>query len=210
MGVVGLFETAVADVDRATWPLQFSSVVLSGVPRHTHTHTYTHLRRSASKSVSSWLQLADLSSMLLVGRTDSDLAPGTDARHGRRHVAMMRNTYLDDPDGLAPEFHVPPSPSRSRSRILPRDIMLARVLAVVLCLCVFVSVSVTRRYCIEMAARIELISAYRFRSTYDMLYFREIRISSKISVRCNRSGTFLQILDLEDVATTHRPSANVI
>jgi len=82
--------------------------------------------------------------------------------------------------------------------------MLARLLAVVISVCV----SVTRRYCIETAARIELIFAHRFPSTYAALFFRQIRVLPKI--RSLPLGTLSQTLDSEYFATAHRSSASAI
>jgi len=63
--------------------------------------------------------------------------------------------------------------------------MLARELAVVVCLrlCVCVSVCHTPvMYCIETAARIELLFACRFPSTYATLCVKNISVSPKTMV----------------------------
>ena len=69
--------------------------------------------------------------------------------------------------------------------------MLARVLAVVVSICLSVCLSVTRWYCGETAALIELIFAYRFSSTYARLCFR---VPPKIRVL--PFVTFSETLDL--------------
>jgi len=86
---------------------------------------------------------------------------------------------------------------RQLSLLLPaRDALLATVSAVVVCFrdCLSVYVSVTRRYCIETAARIELVfcSAYRLPSTYATLCSKEIKVSRKIRVL--PSGTLSKTL----------------
>jgi len=68
--------------------------------------------------------------------------------------------------------------------------MLARILAIGLCVRVCVCLSVTRRYCIETAARIKLVLACRISSTFCTLCYTEIGISAKIRVLS--SGTFPQ------------------
>jgi len=91
-----------------------------------------------------------------------------------------------------------------KSYFYQHDAMLAWLLAVVMCLCV----SVTRQYCIEMAAWIELIFACRFPSICATMYFKEIRVPLKIRVL--PSGTLSQTLDLENFTTAQHWSENVI
>jgi len=47
-----------------------------------------------------------------------------------------------------------------------RDAMLTRVLAITLCPCLSVCLSVTSRYSVEMDERVELFLAYRLRMIY--------------------------------------------
>jgi len=65
-----------------------------------------------------------------------------------------------------------------------------------------VCVSVTRRYCIETAARIELffwhIQPYRLPLAYHILYFKDITVSSKI--RALPSGTLFRTTDSEKIS----------
>ena len=72
--------------------------------------------------------------------------------------------------------------------------MLARELAMALCMCL--SVSVTSRCSVETGERIELVLAWELPSTYPTLCYKEIQISSKIRVLPSR--TFLQSLDFEN------------
>jgi len=62
--------------------------------------------------------------------------------------------------------------------------MLARVLAMALCLCL----SVTSRCSIKRDEQINLVLAWDFLSTSPALCFKEIQLSTKISVLL--SGTF--------------------
>jgi len=73
---------------------------------------------------------------------------------------------------------------------------------------VSVFLSVTRRYCIETAARIELIFLRTASLDLAALSSREIRMSPNIRVL--PSGILPQTLDLENFATAHRPSTSSI
>jgi len=73
--------------------------------------------------------------------------------------------------------------------------MLARVLAMALCLSVCVRLSVTSRSSIETDERIELFLARELPSTHPTLCSEEIRVSSK--TRVLPSGTLSQTLDFK-------------
>jgi len=66
--------------------------------------------------------------------------------------------------------------------------------------------SVTRRYCVETAARLELIFCIDFPRPI-LRCFREIRVSPKIWVL--PTGTLSQTLDLENFATAHHDGRRV-
>ena len=72
------------------------------------------------------------------------------------------------------------------------------------CRRVSVCLSVTRRYCIETAVRIELF----FFARPVTLCFREIRVSPKTMLL--PSGTLSRTMDLENFATAHRSSATAM
>ena len=66
------------------------------------------------------------------------------------------------------------------AQFYPQDVVLVRVLAgSCVCVSLCVCLSVTCRFCIETAARIELLFSYRFSSTHATLRFREIKVSPK-------------------------------
>ena len=99
----------------------------------------------------------------------------------------------------------------SRRSFYPRDAMLARVLAMTLCLSVslFVCLSVTNRCSIEMVGEIELaFLACRLLSTYPTRCSEEIQVCAKI--RALPSGTLSQTPDLENFVSAYRSSRSVI
>jgi len=76
-----------------------------------------------------------------------------------------------------------------------------------LSVCVSVCLSDTRWYCIETAARIELIFCIQVCCDLYRI-FMEIWVSPKITVL--PSETLPQTLDLENFATGHRPTVSAI
>ena len=88
--------------------------------------------------------------------------------------------------------------------LLPRDAMLARVLAVAMCPSVCPCLSVTSRSSIETPERIELVFCLESFSTYPALCCKEIQIPTKIWVL--PSGTLSQTPGFKKFATVYRSS----
>jgi len=84
----------------------------------------------------------------------------------------------------------------------PHNAMLARVLAVALCLCLPVGVLSKR-----LNESVWFL-AWELRSTYSTLCCTEIQVPSKIGVL--PSGTLLQTPDLENLITAYRSSKRVV
>ena len=87
--------------------------------------------------------------------------------------------------------------------------MLARVLAMALCLSVRPSVRLSQVGVLsKLSDESGWFSAWELPSTYPTLYYKEIQVPSKITAL--PPGTLLQTLDLENFATAYRSSKHVI
>jgi len=87
-----------------------------------------------------------------------------------------------------------------RRVLLPRDAMLTRYNADVVCL----SVRPSQAGRLETTGRIELVLAWQLLSTYLTPCFKEIRVDIRPKIRVLPSGTLSQTLDLENFATARR------
>jgi len=107
--------------------------------------------------------------------------------------------------GISNNFLLLENPEDALSGFIPADDMVTRLLAVVLCL----SVSVTRRYYIETAARIELACvAYELPSTCATLCLKET--GAPLKIRVLPSGTLSQFPDSKKAGHGRRVSATAI